>query len=283
MIEDYRWKLQALAHDAREMSMVELDPDLGFRSLYPYLSELTEESRGKNSDDPRLLLPGLYWDPHRRKIPDRTVSNFPYQPAPKTLCEEAYRIVSRHLKVGEVLQLDPLSDVPCEAWFTRVVPHVLGADKAPPRTPPQWRFVELDSDQREALKVTAEALEKLAEQLDERGAAQSAGEGTSESDSPEETGGSLQGSAAKPNTVTLTRAREMFRRRVEQLGDYEYVGSLTDGALKQRLIRAVKRKYFTGWKDESDRWIFDLVSLEDYIERVVQGAVDKEEEEFTSP
>ena len=157
MDEDYRWKLKALAHDAREMRAAKAEGYESFGGVYPYICGLTYHDQ--------LCLPKLHWGRKVPELPLRELSQgrlLPPSP-PKTLCEEAYRTVS-HLNIRHALQLDPLLDDPCEAWFKKVLPYVLGEKKAPPQPSP-WKAVTLDEQHLQALEATADALDILSEQL----------------------------------------------------------------------------------------------------------------------
>ena len=155
MDEHYHWKLTALAHDAREMCLMKPEQVNDFSTVYPYICELTDKKK--------LRLPEIYWG---GRVPNHCIDEFPrrtYPPAPKTLCEHAYKTVF-HLNHHLDLQLDPFSDDPCEAWFTKVLPRVLGKEKAPPQ-PSRWKCIELDEEHLQALDATAQALAIVAGQL----------------------------------------------------------------------------------------------------------------------
>jgi len=167
MEEYYHRRLKALVHDAREMCLIREEQDDSFCYIHTYLCILTEEDR--------LCLPELYWEGKLFDTPYNESFRWPLQPAPKTLCEEAYKVVF-HLNRYHSLELDPFLHK-CEAWFTQVLPHFLG-EKAPSQPSP-WKHRELDEQHVRALQATAHALEILARQLDETaGASDSAGQNT---------------------------------------------------------------------------------------------------------
>ena len=291
MDEDYRWKLKALAHDAREMRAAKAEGYESFGGVYPYICGLTYHDQ--------LCLPKLHWGRKVPELPLRELSQgrlLPPSP-PKTLCEEAYRTVS-HLNIRHALQLDPLLDDPCEAWFKKVLPYVLGEKKAPPQPSP-WKAVTLDEQHLQALEATADALDILAEQLyADAAASDRAGQNTSaeaeptasESGEAEPTPG--ESAEAEPTAsesgedeptvdmVSIKKARKWFRDSVKILVRGKPPVSLEDQALKKRFIRAVQRGELKGGKRDNGWWVFEVESLRKYIENELKDEEDDMDQWF---